>query len=823
MMRLKKINIIHFGQLSDLHFQLPSRELNVFFGQNEAGKSTTVAFIKQIMFGFYLRSTSSPFFEDYKPLAQVSPMGGSLVFIEDNHTFKLERLWAKGDKTKRGILTVYRDNQQVPEQLFFDRIKKIDGNFYTDSFIFNQEMLGQVASLSQKDLLERIYYLGAANSAQMLEIRDQFAKKAGQLFKKSGRKPVVNADLKKLTERRQDLTEKQSQFADYQNEAKEYHNQQAEIVKINQEIANLQQKLKDQNKLLEQVANYQKLQSLQQKLEPVKFTAANYQQAQELFAQQKNLQQNLQQTEKQLADIQLDQQFDSETAQHLVQKKAEVLQWQSQSQDEEERAQQVKLEQQQILQLHPDLKHLTALTREKIKQLSHDYQALPDKAQNTQLSSYNLFRVIGYAIDLIGLFILFSTSNSILAISLIVLGIASIAYGFYQKNQDKQAEEQVLNKQAVFRQKYGFVPNKDMPLLIEQYNNYLVKEQQLETINENLQQLIQKQSKLAEQLSSVLEQNVSADLKIILSKINQLEDRINKNNLIKQKQASLEGQVAQDKQNLRELRLQLNAILAKDDVQSMAEYQSRYQASLSQTKIKTQIAALQDNLQDNLANLKELDVAALKEEIKQEETTISKKQAELLRKQQIAAESQVKLNNLADSTAIFNAKQELANEETKFLNDSKEYLANLFADKWISRALDLASNERFPKMMMAAKDYFKLLTGGRYVDVVLTKKITVTRADGKKRDIKYLSRGTAEQLYFALKLAFVEQIKDEINLPILIDDSFVNFDERRVGYIKQLLEKIEKNNQVLIFTAQNSLVNELGIKPLTFKKEEKNA
>ena len=86
-----------------------------------------------------------------------------------------------------------------------------------------------------------------------------------------------------------------------------------------------------------------------------------------------------------------------------------------------------------------------------------------------------------------------------------------------------------------------------------------------------------------------------------------------------------------------------------------------------------------------------------------------------------------------------------------------------------------------------------------------------------------MSRGTAEQLYFALKLAFVEQIKDEINLPILIDDSFANFDDHRIKYIEQLLKKISENNQVLIFTAQENLVEKLRIQPLTFTKGNQNA
>ena len=126
-------------------------------------------------------------------------------------------------------------------------------------------------------------------------------------------------------------------------------------------------------------------------------------------------------------------------------------------------------------------------------------------------------------------------------------------------------------------------------------------------------------------------------------------------------------------------------------------------------------------------------------------------------------------------------------------------------------------------MLKAAQEYLALLTGGRYVGINLDKKLTVFRSDGKKREVKYLSRGTAEQLYFALKLAFIEQIKDEINLPILIDDSFVNFDDQRVSYIDQLLQKISENNQVLIFTDQKNLVDQLGIEPLTFTKGTQDA
>ena len=150
----------------------------------------------------------------------------------------------------------------------------------------------------------------------------------------------------------------------------------------------------------------------------------------------------------------------------------------------------------------------------------------------------------------------------------------------------------------------------------------------------------------------------------------------------------------------------------------------------------------------------------------------------------------------------------------------KEYLANLLTSNWIARGLDLASNERFPKMLEDAKKYFNLLTGGRYVDIQLDKKLKVKRKDGKKFDVEYLSRGTSEQLYFALKLAFVEQVADKIALPILIDDAFVNFDAQRTNYIVKLLEELAQKTQVLIFTARQDLVANLEMESIRIEKEQ---
>lgn len=835
-MRLKQINIINFGQFSNKSFDLPSKEINVFFGANEAGKSTTVAFIKQIMFGFHLRSNSSPFFEDYTPLAHVSPMGGSLVFEAEDGEYELERLYAKGDKTKRGILTVKKDGQVVPESLFFDQIQNIDGSFYADSFIFNQEMLGQVSSLSQEDLLERIYYLGAADSGKLLEMRDDFAKEAGKLFKKTGKKPEVNRLLTQMENDRGELAQTQAEFNDYKELDRDLSAKNDELKTKQQALEKLQKRAQELRDLQKELGNYQTLLDLQKRVKDTSFDSENYQKAQDIMAQGRNLQKTIKSLEDQLADLDKDDQTNLAANKKIVQQKPQLLQWQAEYRVCMQKADELEQEKDQILTLSPDTRKVLDLTPDQLRQLQADYLALPKQENRNEAVSNNsndkIWYIVGTLLTAIGLLflVMVGTAGVIAAIAAIT-GLIFLAIGYVKGNNANKQNAAILEKQKLvaqkrqdFQKQYGLNPDTlDVNNLLSNANQYHLKESAEKANNEQLNQINQEVSQLATSVQNALKKPIENDFGSVLNGIDELDEKIDQSQEIGQRRLTLSSSLKQDKQDLKELGLKLQTLFAQAGVQNMADYDALYQDSLEQAKIKTQIEALKKSLNDDLTELADSKPDELEQKLHELNEQISSANDEINDLQQQVAQVQVKLNNMADSTAVFEAKQELANAETNFANSSKEYLANLLASKWISRSLDLASNERFPKMLKAAKEYLALLTGGRYVDIDLGKKLTVVRKDGKKRDVKYLSRGTAEQLYFALKLAFVEQIKDEINLPILIDDSFVNFDDKRIKYIEQLLKKISENNQVLIFTAQENLVEKLGIQPLTFTKGQENA
>lgn len=832
-MRLKRIKIVNFGQFSNKTFDLPSDKIDVFFGANEAGKSTTVAFIKQILFDFHLRSNSSPFFEDYTPLAHVSPMGGSLFFEDNGSEYELERLYAKGDKTKRGILTVKKDGEVVPESLFFDQIQNIDGSFYADSFIFNQEMLGQVSSLSQEDLLERIYYLGAADSGKLLEMRDNFTKEAGKLFKKTGKKPEVNRLLKQMEQERDNLSQTQAEFTDYEALDKDLTTKKADLTEKQKVLAKLREQEESLRSLEKEVGNYQSLLNLQKQVKDISFDSENYQKAQDIMAQGRNLRKTIQSLEEQLdnlSDTNLD---NADEDKKLVQQKSQLLQWQAEYRTCMQKKDQLEQEKDQLLSLSPELENLLDLNQEQIKQMQVEYSNLPKAEEHEETPDTNnkLWYAIGGVLAVLGLILLMAMGT--LGVIALVTGIIFIVAGYVKNNNDQKQNAAVLEKQKLvtekrqaFQTKYGLNPDTlNLNNLLTNLNQYQLKESAEKTNAAQMGEINQETEQLAVRLQNALKQNIDNDFNDILSGLDELENRLSKVQELSQQRANLSASLNQDKQELKELGLKLQALFAKANVKDMAAYDELYQESLQQAKLQTQIDVLKKSLNNDLTELKQIvdQPNELQTKLQDIEAKIADASDEISNSQQQVAELQVQLNNLADSTVVFEAKQDLANAETNFTNSSKEYLANLLAAKWISRSLDIASNERFPKMLKSAKEYLKLLTGGRYVDLKLDKKLTVIRKDGKKREVKYLSRGTAEQLYFALKLAFIEQIKDKINLPILIDDSFVNFDDRRISYIDELLKKISENNQVLIFTAQESLVEKLGIEPLTFTKGDQDA
>ena len=73
----------------------------------------------------------------------------------------------------------------------------------------------------------------------------------------------------------------------------------------------------------------------------------------------------------------------------------------------------------------------------------------------------------------------------------------------------------------------------------------------------------------------------------------------------------------------------------------------------------------------------------------------------------------------------------------------------------------------------------------------------------------YLSRGSAEQLYLAMRLALSEVVSGQGKLPILLDDLFVNFDAARLAGALSVLKGVSSRHQIIMMTCHKHVVDEV--------------
>ena len=137
---------------------------------------------------------------------------------------------------------------------------------------------------------------------------------------------------------------------------------------------------------------------------------------------------------------------------------------------------------------------------------------------------------------------------------------------------------------------------------------------------------------------------------------------------------------------------------------------------------------------------------------------------------------------------------------------SKEYEAIDLAVETLREA-DREIQSRFsPELGRVAAEYMSAVTGGRYADVLINRDFTAktrTADDAVARDAEYLSAGTLDLMYLAVRLAVCElALPQGESCPLIIDDALVNLDEERQQQAMALLAQIARKRQVILFTCR---------------------
>lgn len=271
----------------------------------------------------------------------------------------------------------------------------------------------------------------------------------------------------------------------------------------------------------------------------------------------------------------------------------------------------------------------------------------------------------------------------------------------------------------------------------------------------------------------------------------------------------------------------------------LAESHQQRQQLLDQANAKTeaefyQLLALKEKQEQNLKRKEFLDEQVNGREqlldrygdakkstglYEKNELEMQQLKAELSKLQRTEVELKHQLEQLEEGGIYSALLQEFALAETELRDLAVEWAGLVTAGEWIERALRYGKEDRLPLMLDDTITFFSRLTEGAYTGIAFQKNgMKVQRQDGTTFFPNELSQGTVEQLYIALRLAFVKNTADIVSMPILIDDGFVNFDEDRKNIMFTLLEELSENVQVLFFTFDDACVQRFSQKQVYMLK-----
>lgn len=112
-MFIKKIHILNFGKISDMHLGV-SKGLNVIYAPNESGKTTLLSFIKYIFYGTKQKKSHGDltFKERYMPWSGL-PMSGSIEFEDNTGEYSVQR--TDSEHINKLVTTDMTTGEMIPE------------------------------------------------------------------------------------------------------------------------------------------------------------------------------------------------------------------------------------------------------------------------------------------------------------------------------------------------------------------------------------------------------------------------------------------------------------------------------------------------------------------------------------------------------------------------------------------------------------------------------------------------------------------------------------------------------------------------------------
>jgi uncharacterized protein YhaN len=760
-MKIENLRIDGFGVWCDKTWESLSPGLNVFHGPNETGKSTLMAFIRSILFGLDRRGQA----RRYEPL-NGGTHGGWLDVTVDGRRVRIER---KAGKHVRGTVTIY-DGDTTGGDVELERL--LGGTtrtLYHNVFAFGLEELEQFHTLQDTEISPHIS--GAAlgiGAARWTAVQKDIEARQRSLFLPHGQNGVINVALKELETVREDLDRTEHQPEEYWAAQEARTRLAAEVAGLEDVVADLKMRVAHYERRLKSRPMLERRRVVEAKLRSMPcvetFPEGGLERLELLRKQFRALQSERDSLRRQIEDRRLDRRDlqlvadPEETA-----RKVQVLESLRKLVPRMEAARRV---------YESSVEQRRAVTQERTAVETAMHSTRPPSA----VAFYSFLALLAAA-----------------AFVVIASGYPYVASGVFAVT---------LLPMLWYRKRLRVFAG-------------LVK--QSKSCEARTQACIAEVQRIEEEARSI-----ETDIRKLTGKTDISQEDIDARAV----EIETRSKVAEDLRRIDEAIERGRADVDRLSVQ-LAEVQDAIdvlftEAAAADEKEFVERAEIFKQRQLLLSELERLPIeppepGLLFDVRANEEEAYETIQQELLEAERRLVESRHESGRVAERITLM----ERSEERSRALARQEVVLARIDASAEVWAVVTLCKtlldetrkvyeNDRQPEVLRHASRFFRTMSAERYSRVVAPldgTELQVERRDGVRLLPQLLSRGTAEQLYLAMRFALLRDYAGHSDpLPVVFDDVFVNFDPERTRNTFQAVGELTETHQVLLFTCHPHVV-----------------
>ena len=232
-MKITDVRIDGFGVWNELSVDDLSGGVTLFFGRNEAGKTTLMQFIRAALYGF-----SPDRRKLYLPPVHGGVPGGLLRVENHNGQFVVERRQSERNDSALGRVVVLAANgSRQGQHLLNVLLSGVDESIFNNVFAVGIRELQELATLNDTEAAELLYNLASGvDRVSLVEVMRNLETDRHQLLNADGQSGCIN----KLLAAREKLA---GEIADLEMQTRRWSDLATERLNLNSEVTQLEQRI----------------------------------------------------------------------------------------------------------------------------------------------------------------------------------------------------------------------------------------------------------------------------------------------------------------------------------------------------------------------------------------------------------------------------------------------------------------------------------------------------------------------------------------------------------------------------------------------------